>query len=190
MGLLQSITNKCLLVHVMLSQLSSLLGYCMVSFSFLTQVPQLRRIYREKKVDGLQLTSLLCELVGLVNGLALNWILGNPLSVYGELFPAIGQTFLLTYFVILLTYGDFWCNFFIGTFLILFTTIFLVQPFRFLWWISLPLTISILLAKVNTVVYSEMCSVENISVPADLSDLRQKRLRSALTELLPAWDCR
>ena len=132
----------------MISQLSSLLGYFMVSASFLTQAPQVCRIYQEQRVDGLQLGALLTELVGLSNGLALNWIRGNPLSQYGELLPAILQVFLLTYLVILLSYGQLWSKVFSGTFLLTLSAVFIIQPFALLWWISLPLTISILLAKV------------------------------------------
>ena len=132
----------------MLSLVSTVLGYCMVFFSLLTQLPQILRICRERRVDGLQLSSLACELVGLVNGLALNWMIGNPLNVYGELFPAIGQTFLLTYLVILLTYGHLYCSIFSGSFLLLTLAIFTVRPYRLLWWCSLPLTLSILISKV------------------------------------------
>ena len=134
----------------MISEVSALLGYLMVSASFLTQVPQVARIYREQRVDGLQLGALLAELVGLVNGLALNWIRGNPFSQYGEILPAIGQIFLLSYLVILLTYGQLWSHIFSCSFILVLIAIAVSQPFRFLWWISLPLTISVLLAKVST----------------------------------------
>ena len=134
----------------MISEVSALLGYLMVSASFLTQVPQVARIYREQRVDGLQLGALLAELVGLVNGLALNWIRGNPFSKYGEILPAIGQIFLLSYLVILLTYGQLWSHIFSCSFILVLIAIAVSQPFRFLWWISLPLTISVLLAKVST----------------------------------------
>ena len=132
----------------MLSQASTLLGYFMVSASFLSQVPQVSRIYREQRVEGLQVGSLLAELVGLLNGLSLNWLRGNPISQYGELFPATGQIFLLTYLVILLTYGQVWSNLFSFSFILTLTLIVILQPYTLLWWASLPLTISILLAKV------------------------------------------
>ena len=134
---------------MMISQLSALLGYFMVSASFLTQLPQVARIYREQRVDGLQLGALLAELVGLVNGLALNWMRGNHISHYGELLPAIGQIFLLTYLVILLTYGQLYSYLFSCSFILAVTAIAILQPFSLLWWLSLPLTISVLLAKVS-----------------------------------------
>ena len=132
----------------MISLLSTFLGYCIVLGSFLTLLPQILKIHKERRVDGLILSSLLIELVGLLNGLAINWILGNPLSVYGELVPAICQTFLLAYLFILLTYGELYSTIFSGSFLIVFISIFVIQPFRLLWWCSLPITISILFAKV------------------------------------------
>ena len=148
----------------MISQLSALLGYFMVSASFLTQAPQVTRIYREQRVEGLQLGALLAELVGLSNGLALNWIRGNPISQYGELVPAIFQIFLLTYLVILLTYGQLWSSLFSGCFLLTLTALFILQPFSLLWWTSLPLTISVLLAKVFTKEFVKMINILNVNI--------------------------
>ena len=62
----------------LLSEISGLLGYLMVLASFIMVLPQIYTILVQRRVDGLNLTSLIFDLVAAMMGFTINWSLSNP----------------------------------------------------------------------------------------------------------------
>ena len=62
----------------LISTFSSMLGYTMVAASFVMILPQIYNILIERRVDGMNLTSLTFDLIAAVMGFTMNWTLSNP----------------------------------------------------------------------------------------------------------------
>ena len=83
-----------------LSLLSTLAGYSIVIPSFLVQLPQIVKIWDAGSAEGVSLPSVVFELSAFTIGMAFNWAKGYPFSAWGELVPAMVQTFIVAVLVV------------------------------------------------------------------------------------------
>ena len=136
---------------MMISLVSTCLGYIMVLASFLIIFPQIWRVSREGRVDGLSLTSQVFDLLAGMMGFTMAWSLAQPFSVFGELVPVLLNISVLCHLIIRYRHGHTAATTFSLASLILFLTLLFTKPFNILWYLNLPVALSALLGKIQQV---------------------------------------
>lgn len=134
-----------------LSMVSTCLGYIMVVAAFLVIIPQICRVLREKRVDGLSLTSQVFDLLAGMMGFTMAWSLAQPWSVFGELVPVLLNLSVLCHLIIRFRHGPSAASLFSLASVILFISLLITKPFNILWYLNLPVAFSALGGKLQQI---------------------------------------
>ena len=138
-------------LSMMVSMVSTCLGYVMVVAAFLVIIPQICRVLREKRVDGLSLTSQVFDFLAGMVGFTMAWSLAQPWSVFGELVPVLLNLSVLCHLIIRFRHGLTAASIFSLASVILFISLLFPKPFNMLWYLNLPVAISALGGKLQQI---------------------------------------
>ena len=136
---------------MILSLISTCLGYVMVLAAFLVIIPQIVRVLREQRVDGLSLISQVFDLLAGMMGFTMAWSLGQPWSVFGELVPVLLNLSVICHLIIRFRHGPTPAYIFSLASLLLFITLLITKPFNILWFLNLPVAFSALGGKLQQI---------------------------------------
>lgn len=75
--------------------MAKLAGYGIITFSFLLKAPQIAKIVGSQSVLGLSAIAMYSETVGLMLNAVYNFLIGSPLSSYGEMVCILAQNIVL-----------------------------------------------------------------------------------------------
>ena len=137
---------------MIISLVSTCLGYVMVIAAYLVIIPQIYRVLKEQRVDGLSLTSQVFDLLAGMMGFTMAWTLAQPWSVFGELVPVLLNLSVICHLIIRFRHGLTAAAIFSLASLLLFITLLITKPFNILWYLNLPIALSALGGKLQQIV--------------------------------------